>query len=291
MPPESAEVPAPKLGLLAGSGDVPRQLIAACRRAGRPVFVVAFPGQTDPDLVADVPHAWLPLGAASRILRRLKRAGVGEVVMAGAMARPSLTALRPDWRASRIMARAMRRGGGDDALLRAIAGELEHAGLRVVAAYSVLSELLARSGYYGPHRPSEADWSDIQRGVAVARALGQVDAGQAAVVQGGLVLGVEAIEGTAALIDRCAALKRPGPPHGVLVKTCKPDQDTRLDLPTIGTATVHQLADAGLAGVAIESGAALVVEPDAVAKAAAEAGLFVAALASDGTAAPPEVTR
>lgn len=287
MAPEARQA-AGRLGVLAGSGDVPRQLIDACHKAGREVFVIAFPGQTAPGLVADVPHAWLPLGAAGRILRRLKRAGVTEVTMAGAMARPSWRALRPDWRASRILGRAMRRGGGDDALLRAIAEEIESLGLRVVGAHSILTELLARDGFYGPVRPGEADWADIRRGLNVARALGAVDAGQAAVVQGGLVLGIEAIEGTQALIARCRDLKREPPPHGVLVKACKPDQDRRLDLPTIGPATIRQLVDSGLAGVAVESGAALIVEPESVSSLAAQDGLFVAALEAGAVSAATE---
>ena len=112
----------------------------------------------------------------------------------------------------------------------------------------------------------------------MARALGALDIGQAVIVQQGHVLGVEAAEGTDRLIERCAGLRLDGE-GGVLVKIAKPGQERRIDLPTIGTATVAAAAAAGLRGIAVEAGGALVVDPDRLAAAADEAGLFVIAIA------------
>jgi DUF1009 family protein len=113
--------------------------------------------------------------------------------------------------------------------------------------------------------------------VTVARTLGVLDIGQAVVVQQGLVLGVEAIEGTDALIQRVGPLRRDGP-GGVLVKVAKPQQDRRIDLPTIGPATIAQAAAAGLRGIAIEAGGAIILDKAATAAAADEAGLFLLGL-------------
>lgn len=267
-----------KLGILAGGGSLPARLIEACRASGRPFHVLAFRDHADPALLADAPVDWLRLGEAGASFDLLRQAGVGEVVMAGPVRRPSLTELRPDWRTVRLAARLGMQALGDDGLLSAVVRELEGEGFRVVGIEEVLGDLLATAGTYGRLEPDERGWADIHRGFAVARALGALDIGQAVVVQQGLVLGVEAIEGTDALIARCAGLRRDGP-GGVLVKLPKPGQERRADLPTIGTVTLRNAAEAGLRGIAVEAGGALVVGRDEVAATADQLGLFVVGVA------------
>lgn len=268
-----------KLGILAGSGDLPARLIEACRREDRPFFVLAFEGETDPATVANAPHAWIRLGAAGRGFELLRSEGVEEIVFAGAIRRPSLASLRPDWRAARFLARVGYRALGDDGLLSAVVKEVEAEGFRVVGADTLLGSVLASEGPLGRHLPDEQALADIERGLEVLRALGAVDVGQAAVVQQGLVLGVEAIEGTDLLLARCAALRRAGP-GGVLVKASKPGQERRVDLPAIGKNTVRGAVAAGLRGIAVEAGGSLVLDPPAVAAAADAAGLFVIGVCS-----------
>ena len=263
-----------KLGILAGGGDLPARVIDACRSAGREFFVIALEGQADAATVEAVPHAWVPLGAAGKTIELLHQAGVNEVVMAGGVRRPSLKTLRPDLRAAKILARVGTRVGGDDALLKGITAELEGEGFRVIGPDHILDDLLADTGVYGAVEPDAAARGDIGRGVEVVRGLGHLDIGQAAVVQHGVVLGVEAIEGTDALIARCRTLHGDGP-GGVLVKISKPGQERRVDLPTIGVATVEAAAAAGLRGIAVEAGGALVVDREATVAAADRAGLFV----------------
>jgi len=266
------------LGILAGGGELPRRLVAACRDRARPCFVVAFEGHADAATVADVMHAWAPLGAAGRVFDLLRAAGVRDVVLAGSIKRPSLSSLMPDARGAALLARIGLRALGDDGLLRAVIAELEREGFRVVGADDVLGDLPAPAGVLGRIAPDAQARTDIARGVAVARALGAVDVGQAVVVQQGVVLGVEAAEGTEALLARASALRRDGP-GGVLVKLAKPGQERRVDLPTIGVATVDQAAAAGLAGIAIEAGATLMLDLPGVIAAADAAGLFLEGLA------------
>jgi DUF1009 family protein len=264
----------PKLGILAGGGDLPVRVIAACRASGREFFVLAFEGEAAPETVKGTPHAWVRLGDAGEGLDRLREAGVQELVLAGGVRRPSLKSLRPDRRALRFLTRigkAMFRDGG---LLAGIVAELEKEGFQIVGVDSLVGGLLAVEGCYGAVEPDDMARADIARGIEVARAIGGIDLGQAVVVQQGVVLGVEAIEGTDALIQRCAGLRRAGP-GGVLVKVSKPGQDSRVDLPTVGVATVEQTAEAGLRGIAIEAGGALVIDRRLVVKAADGAGLFV----------------
>ena len=113
--------------------------------------------------------------------------------------------------------------------------------------------------------------------------MGAADVGQATVIQDGLVLGVEALEGTDALLARCGPLRRQGP-GGVLVKLRKPGQERRADLPTIGVATVEAAAQAGLRGIAVEAGGTLVVDAPAVTDAADRAGLFLIGMKLDAEA-------
>ncbi|MEJ0071682.1 MAG: UDP-2,3-diacylglucosamine diphosphatase LpxI, partial [Pseudomonadota bacterium] len=265
------------LGILAGGGELPRRLIAACRSAARPCFVIAFEGQTDAATVEGVPHGWAALGAAGRVFELLRAANVREIVLAGAIKRPSLFDLKPDAKAAQLFARIGFRALGDDGLLRAVVDELEREGFRVIGAQDVLGTLPAPLGQLGRIAPDAQARSDIARGIEVARALGQVDVGQAVVVQQGIVLGVEAVEGTDALLARVGDLRRAGP-GGVLVKIAKPAQDRRVDLPTIGIATIEKAAAAGLVGIAIEAGATLVLDLEGVIAAADAAGLFLEGL-------------
>jgi DUF1009 family protein len=264
-----------RLAIVAGSGEIPKRLLESCRAVGRPVFVLALEGHTDPALVSGVPHAWIRLGAAAEGFAALRSADVAEVVFVGPVKRPSLASLMPDMRAAKFLARVGLRSFGDDGLLSAIVKEFESEGFRVVGVDDVLGSLVAPAGAVGRLMPDETAQSDIARGLAVVRALGALDIGQAAVVEAGVVLGVEAIEGTDALIERVAKLKREGPRRGVLVKAKKPGQERRVDLPTIGPGTVERAADAGLAGIAIEAGAALIVDRDEVARRADATGVFV----------------
>jgi UDP-2,3-diacylglucosamine hydrolase len=265
---------ADKLGIVAGAGGLPRRLVEACRATGRGVFVLALEGAAEPETVTDVAHAWCPVGAAGRGLALLRKNGVGELVLAGGVRRPSLASLRPDWRAAKFLARVGYRALGDDGLLSAVVAELEREGFRVVGPDQVLQAGLALEGPFGRVRPDEQALADIERGQRIARALGALDVGQAAVVQQGLVLGVEAIEGTDALLRRCGGLRRDGL-GGVLVKVEKPGQERRADRPTIGPQTVNLAAEAGLRGIAIEAGATIVIDRDEVVAAADRAGLFV----------------
>jgi len=265
---------AAKLGILAGAGELPLRLVEACRAEGRAVFVLALQGAADPMKFVGVPHATIRLGAGAEGLRILRENGVEELVMAGPVRRPSLAQLRPDWRGAKMFARIGLRALGDDGLLSALIKELEGEGFRVVGVDSILGGLLMSAGPIGRFRPDKQAAADVVYGLDVVRGLGALDVGQAAVVQQGIVLGVEAVEGTDALIERAGALRREGP-GGVLVKIAKPGQERRADLPTVGPGTIAACQRAGLRGVALQAGATLVLDRAELIAAADLAGLFV----------------
>ena len=263
-----------KLGIVAGGGGLPRRLVDSCRAAGRDVFVLALEGAAEPETVRGVAHAWCRVGAAVTGLSLLRQNNVTELVLAGSVRRPSLVTLRPDWRAAKLFARIGYRALGDDGLLSAVVNELEQEGFRVISPDQLLDREIIRAGPLGIVQPDPQSERDIEHGLRIARALGGLDIGQAVVVQQGLVLGVEAIEGTDELLRRCAALRREGL-GGVLVKVEKPGQERRADRPTIGPRTVALAAETGLVGIAVEANATIVIDRDEVTRSADQAGLFV----------------
>ena len=266
------------VGILAGGGELPGLLVEACRSGGREPFVIAFNGFTDPAAIAGAKHAWLDIAAIGKTFRTLREAECEAVVMAGKFKRPSLSSLRPDARGLKVIARVAT-AGGDDAVLRILIDELEGEGFRVVGADDLLKDLIAAPGVLGAVQPSLDHRADIDRGIKVSRALGDADVGPSVVVQQNIVLGVEAAEGTDALLRRCADLKRDGRP-GVLVKLKKRQQERRADLPVIGPDTVTNVRDAGLAGIAFEADGTLVLGRARLIAAADAAGIFVYGLGS-----------
>jgi DUF1009 family protein len=266
-----------KLGIIAGGGELPRMLIEACRHSDREFFVFAIKNHADSPVIEDVPHAWLRLGAAGEALRLVRQHGIEEIVMGGRVKRPSFAGLRPDWRALRFVLRVMGKALGDDGLLRCVIEEIESEGLRVVAPDSILTDLKPEKGPLGRHVPDQSADRDILRGIEVLNALSSADVGQAVVIQDGLVLGIEAIEGTDALLQRCGDLRRDGD-GGVLVKLQKRGQEERIDLPTIGPDTVRHAVTAGLRGIAIQAGGSLVLDRAETVRLADEAGLFLIAI-------------
>lgn len=265
---------AEKLGLLAGQGDLPKRIIEQCVKEGRPYHIIAFKGQTEESLVQGHPHSWVRIGAAGKTISILREQGATTLLMAGQINRPSMLAIRPDAWGVKVMAKIGKAAFGDDGLLKAIIKELEKEGFKVIGADEVLQDMLATPGIYTDCKPDEQALSDLQKALEIAHIMGAHDIGQAVVVQDGLVIAVEAIEGTDALLNRCIDLKRDGP-GGILVKAKKPNQEKRADLPTIGVKTVQNAAKAGLRGIGIEAEGALIIDREGVVCEAEKLGLFV----------------
>jgi len=267
-----------RLGILAGGGRFPGQVAHAAMAAGRSVFLVGLEGFAESSVLNPFPHGFARIGAAGRILDMLRTQGCQDVVMVGPVRRPSFLDLRPDAAGARILARIGKAAfAGDDGLLAAVMRVLGEEGFRVLGAHEIMREAVAPTGLWTRARPDAVALADIGRGVGVARALGVADVGQCCVVQQGVVLTVEAAEGTDAMLARVAALALPGP-GGVLVKLVKPGQDRRADLPTIGPETVRGAAAVGLRGIAVEAGGTILAERETTVAAADAAGLFLLGL-------------
>ena len=272
--------PLRKLGIIAGGGALPARLASAAQTAGRAVFVVKLDRHADDPELDQYPGITARLGAAAKILDAMRDNACQDVVLAGKVARPSFTAIRPDWRAAKLLMKVGMKALGDDGLLRLVGQELEREGFRLVGAHEILTDLAVSEGVLGTIKPDDQALSDARHGLRVARILGQADVGQGCVVQQGLVLALEAIEGTDEMVRRSANYRRDGV-GGVLVKSSKPQQDKRLDLPAIGLTTVEEAHKAGLRGIALLAGGTMIIDRSAVIERADRLGMFVIGIRPD----------
>lgn len=269
-----------KLGVIAGGGELPVVLAEHCASQGWAYFVARISPYADNALAAH-PGAAHALGAMGARMEALRQAGCDAIVLIGQVPRPDLGALELDAGGQAMLPQliaAMPRG--DDALLRAVLSEHERAGFAVLGAEAVMQDLLAPVGAWGGNAPTAAQMHDLAKAARVATMAGSFDIGQGVVVTDGLVLAVEAQEGTDAMLRRVAELPaavrgEAGRRRGVLVKRPKPIQERRVDLPVLGERTIEGAAAAGLAGVAVEAGGALAVRRGDIIAAADRLGLFV----------------
>ena len=262
--------------VIAGRGEL-AHLIA--QTLGARAHVIALRGIADPKTQALASHE-IPLGKFGHMIEVGQTVGAKHVIFIGGVDRPAAQALALD-DFSRQNLNLADLNLGDDGALRAIAGLFTRAGLETVGPLDLIPDLTMPARCLTRAIPDEVNWADAIRGGQVACALGRLDVGQAAVIQQGLVLAVEGIEGTDALITRTQPLVRQGV-RPILVKVAKPQQDMRLDVPTLGPRTIENLAAAGFAGVFLEVGRTLIVDRPRVIERADAAGLFIAGLELGG---------
>jgi UDP-2,3-diacylglucosamine hydrolase len=264
-----------KIGIIAGNGQFPRLFAQAANRKGLQVYAIGYKGETDPDLSLHV-HAleWLYIGQIKRIIKFFREHGITQAVMIGGVTKARLlTNFRPDTKAIALLARM--RHTHDDAILRAFADLLEKEGIRIESSTCLVPELLAPPGVWTSRKPSRAEREDIILGWRIAKEIGRLDIGQCVVTASGSVLAVEAIEGTDAAISRGGSLGRG---QAVVVKVCKPIQDTRFDIPAIGLGTIETMKQANVKALAVEAGKAIVFDRESMIKQADQNGIAIVGL-------------
>lgn len=262
---------------------MPIDLARHCRSAGRPLFVVRLRGHAGQGL-AEFPGTQAGLGELGKAIAALHASGCRAVCLAGTVARPDFSDLKLDARGMAALPGVIKAARlGDSGLLSFLLGQFEAEGFAVEGAHQVMAELCLPRGSLGLLDAAPHQIDDARRALKAAEDIGRLDIGQAVVCCDGLILAVEAQEGTAEMLRRVASLPQAirgqaTSRRGVLAKACKPQQDLRVDLPTIGPETVRAAAAAGLAGIVGEAGRLLVIDRTAVAALADELGLFVVGL-------------
>ena len=273
-----------RLAIIAGNGLLPAYVAEAARAAGDEPFIISLKGELDRSW-QDYDHAVIGVADFAALEGIFSKNDIRRVVMSGGVRRrPEWREIRPSWKTIGKVPSVIRTllSGGDDTVLQMVIKLIETDGRRVIGAQEIAPDLLASVGPAGVVAPSKDDITDILKAAEAANALGLLDVGQGAVSVGGRVVALEGPEGTDGMLERVASLRTAGRisarRRGVLVKLCKPQQDLRADLPSIGPSTVENARNAGLAGIAVEAGRALVLEREALIAAANASGLFVTGL-------------
>ncbi|WP_153768936.1 UDP-2,3-diacylglucosamine diphosphatase LpxI [Labrenzia sp. CE80] len=278
------------VAVICGNGRIPLQVLDGLETQERATYVVAIKGEAEADLQAraDIELGW---GEIGRLYKSMAKAGCKQVLLIGGVAkRPDFTSIVGDLGTLKRLPKIIKAlVGGDDSLLTKVIGLFEVEGYQVVGIKDITPELLAAGDAMGLQKPRAEDFRDLELARLATTRLGDLDIGQAAVALGGRVIAVEGAEGTDAMLERCASLRESGRVRakgkaGVLVKAVKPRQDLRVDLPTIGPKTVELASKAGLAGIAVEAGGALVSDRAETIAEADAAGLFLFGFQTD----PPD---
>lgn len=271
-----------KIGIIAGSGQFPLLFIRAAQKAGRKTVLIAHQNETSAE-VADAADEvqWVKLGQLGKIIKFFHKQGVAETVFVGAITKTRIFKdILPDMKGLTLWNKIDSKQ--DDAILRAVAGVIEQEGIKVLESTCYLQHLFFPRGVLTKKKPDNNQRKDITFGWENARGIGSLDIGQCVVVRNCSVVAVEAIEGTDACIKRGGKLAKE---NAVVVKVRKPGQDFRFDLPATGIKTIETLASVNGAVLAVEAGQSLLFDPDAMIRAADEAGIVVVGVTEldDGT--------
>ncbi len=266
-----------KLGLIAGNGRFPFLVLEAARAAGHEVTVVALKEEAFPDLertAARPPRAgfhWISLGQLGKCISLLHAAGVARAVMAGQVKHTKLFAdITPDMKLLSVLMRLKTKN--TDAIIAGIADVLQENGITLVDSTTFLTPLLAKEGVLTGRAPTAEEQADLAFGYGVADAIAGLDIGQTIAVKSAAVVAIEAMEGTDAVIARAGQLAGSGVR---VVKVAKPKQDMRFDVPVVGVSTIDGMRAAGATALSVDAGKTLMIDGDAIVRAADEAGIAI----------------
>jgi len=266
-----------RLGLIAGNGRFPFLVLDAARGAGHDVTVIALKGETFPelaDLAARSPAAafhWISLGQLGTCITLLRDAGAAQAVMAGQVKHTKLFSdIVPDATMLKLLFRL--KAGNTDAIISAVADVLRDNGIELLDSTAFLAPLLAREGVLTRRGPTDDERADFAFGYSVADTVAGLDIGQTIAVKSTAVVAVEAMEGTDAVIARAGQLAGPGVR---IVKVAKPNQDMRFDVPVVGLPTIAAMKAAGATALSVDAGKTLMIDGDAIVRAADEAGIAI----------------
>ncbi|MDX1949746.1 MAG: UDP-2,3-diacylglucosamine diphosphatase LpxI [Rickettsiales bacterium] len=279
-----------KIGIISGSGSLPYEIAEIASKKGIETFFVFLKGSAEETLenlkknkkktnikfaIAEKNFIWSSITNVGKILDFFRENSVQHLLLAGGIKRPPLLSLIPDLTGAKLLKRLISlKNAGDDSALREIIKFLEEHNFSVIGVSDIAPELLTKKGFITKNKPNERQLFDIQKGFEVAKTLGNLDIGQAVIVQDGEVLGVEGAEGTSELIKRCAKLQRGGK-GAILVKSCKPSQDKRADLPSIGINTIYLLKDLKFSGVALSAEESIILDFETTKHQAEKDNIFI----------------
>ena len=264
-----------KIAVIAGKGWLPRHVLNSCIEKGIECEIIAIEDQFSKELFEDKNYHLFPIHAISKIIAKIRSLGISHIVLAGTVKRAGITRLLLDLKGAKLLTKIMKAGLNDDAILRTVITFLEAESFTIIPPEKIATSIVVGSGFLTNTKPDNTGFVDIKKGIEILRAVANFDVGQALVIQNGLVLGVEAAEGTDELIKRCGLIQQKDEEMCILIKICKPNQDKRVDLPCIGPETIKNLYRYNFKGIALEAGSALILNREKTITDADELGIFI----------------
>lgn len=283
--------PDEKIAIVAGGGSIPVMVAKSLTDAGGSPFIAMLQGDAD-ETLSQYEHMRISTALFGKLIVELKKRQIDTLVFVGSVrGRPKWSDFRPDWTTLKLISRiAIVLRSGDNELLSKIVDAVEDEGIKVVGVHEILPHLLAGQGPIAGTKPSKLQMDSISIGAQAAMRIGALDAGQSVVVIGNRVVALEGAEGTDEMLERVADLrargKLPKKSGGVLIKLCKPQQDRRVDMPTIGAKTVQNASNAQLKGIAVQAGSTLISDIDETVSSAINNDLFIYGISSTWSESP-----
>jgi DUF1009 family protein len=263
-----------KLAIIAGSGYLPKHVYDACQHNGIKCELIILEGETSPELFNDAKNIKFKAHKISQILRYIRKIGATHLTLAGKVKRANISKLLLDLKGAKLFAMIIKKGLNDNAILKTILEFIEEEGLKIIAPEKVAPSIILHKGPLSKAKPNTSAKEDIKLGLKILKGIASYDVGQALIMQHGLVLGVEAAEGTDELIKRCGEIKQNGE-GPILIKIVKPEQDKRIDLPCIGPDTILMAHKYGIRGIAAEAGSTLILDQSNTLKLADKLKIFI----------------
>ena len=264
-----------KIAIIAGQGRLPRELYDACIKNNIQTYIIGLEEQIDMKFFEGVDVELIPIHSVSLIIKSIKSKNITNIMLGGRVKRAAIPKLILDFKGAKLFASIIRHGLSDGSLTRTIINFLEKQGFTVLSPEIVAHEILADRGNMTNIPFRKSHMQDMERGYQMLNEICKLDVGQALIIQNGLILGVEAVEGTDELIKRCGAIKQKFDIDPVLVKICKPRQDKRIDMPCIGEITIKHMNESGISGIALQAGSCIILNKNKTIDLANQTGIFI----------------
>jgi len=267
------------LAIIAGNGDLPKLIIAECERRKSDFIVILIEGEPSNVHYKSYNHYIVSIGSLGKLLTIFKQNKVQQIVFVGGIQKPSFSNLKVDKKGAVLLSKLIsNKIFGDNNILTTITNYFSKEGFKIVGANDIVQDIIAEKGVLTKTKPSKSDLADIKMGENAIKLMSELDIGQAVVVQNKQIIGVEAIEGTDELIKRCGKIRFEKVSKPILIKIKKQNQNTKIDLPTIGVKTINNLIAANFAGIAIKSGSTLIIDKEKIIDLANKNKLFIIAI-------------
>ena len=246
-----------KLGLIAGNGQLPVIWSQNAKKNGIEVVAISLSSDNRKQLKENCEKVYdFAPGQIQKISETLQKEGIHQLAFIGKVHK-GLVLKRPKFDAKAIELLKQAKRLNDDAVMLLAVSELEKIGITVLDQTIFIKNLMAPTGVLGKIKPTPEQEEDAKYGFWVAKAMGQVDIGQTVVIKNKMVMAVEAIEGTDKCIERGAKIAKKG---AVVVKTAKPSQDLRFDVPAFGLATLKTMKKYKASVIAVEANNTIIVD-------------------------------